>query len=91
LSVPSAPRVVSQLVLDSTLIKGVHWVSVNKAGNRLAITGDGPSLVMARFDPATGAIAIDDKFKTSGAANSGITVRNLAGQMLHPHGVAWGP
>ncbi len=46
---------------------------------------------MARFDPATGAIAFDDKFKASGAANPGITVRNLAGQMLHPHGVAWGP
>ncbi len=29
LSVPSAPRVVSQLVVDSAVFKGVHWVSVN--------------------------------------------------------------
>lgn len=91
LSTPSVPRVVSQLVVDSAVFKGVHWVSVNNAGTRLAITGDGPSLLMARFDPATGAIALDEKFKASGAVNPGITVHNLAGQMLHPHGVAWGP
>lgn len=91
LSVPSAPRVVSQLVLDSTLVKGVHWVSVNKAGTRIAITGDGPSLLMARFDPATGAIALDDKFTAAGSTNPGIMIHNRAGQMLHPHGVAWGP
>lgn len=91
LSTPSAPRVASQLVLDSTAFKGVHWVSSNKEGTRLAITGEGGWLVMARFDPATGVIALDDKFTTQGSATPGIMIHNRAGQMLHPHGVAWGP
>ncbi len=91
LSVPTEPRVVSQLTLDSTAFKGVHWVSSNKQGNRVAITGEGGWLVMARFDPATGAIALDDKFITPGSAAPGIMVHNRAGQMLHPHGVSWGP
>ncbi len=91
LATPSAPRVASQLVLDSTAFKGVHWVSSDKQGTRLAITGEGGWLVMARFDPATGAITLDDKFTTPGSATPGVMVHNRAGQMLHPHGVAWGP
>ncbi len=88
---PAAPREVSRLVLDSTAYAGLHWVSANRQGTRLAITGGGPWLVMARFDPATGAVSLDPQFGSPNNGLPGIIVRNPAGQMLHPHGVAWGP
>lgn len=88
---PAAPREVSRLTLDSTAFAGAHWVSVNKSGTRLAITGSGPWLVMARFDPATGQVTIDERFGSRGDGHPGIIVHDTEGRMMMPHGVAWGP
>jgi len=91
LSDPTAPREVGRLMLDASRFPGPHWVSANNGGTRLAITGMGPWLAMARFDPATGAITLDERFKGAEASSAGMMVRNREGKMLHPHGVAWGP
>ena len=91
LSDPAAPREVSRLVLDSTAFVGAHWVSVNQQGTRLAITGPGGWLVMARFDPKTGQVAIDDQFTHREDGLPGILVHDMARRAMHPHGVAWGP
>lgn len=88
---PTSPREVSRLVLDATRFPSPHWLSVDRDGTRLALTGMGPWLAMARFDPATGAIALDERFKTAQATGPGMMVHNREGAMLHPHGVAWGP
>jgi hypothetical protein len=76
LSDPTAPREVSRLALDPTKHPGVHWVSRSGDGRRLAITGEGHWVLMARFDPTTGAIALDSTFQ-------------YADPKLHPHGVAF--
>ncbi len=76
LSDPAAPREVARLALDPATHKGTHWVSRSADGRRLAITGDGHWVLMARFDPATGAIALDSTFQ-------------YADPQLHPHGVAF--
>ena len=89
LSDPAAPREVARLVVDGARFAKPHWVSANRTGTRLAITGMGPWVLMARFDPATGAIALDSTFREGGTP--GITVKAPNGGMLHPHGVAWGP
>ena len=89
LSDPAAPREVARLVVDGTRFAKPHWVSANRDGTRLAITGMGPWVLVARFNPATGAIALDSTLREGGAP--GITVKAPNGAMLHPHGVAWGP
>jgi hypothetical protein len=64
---------------------------VNGAGTRLAIDGNGGWLVMARFDPATGQVTIDDRFTNRDDGLPGILLHDMAGRAMHPHGVAWGP
>jgi hypothetical protein len=91
LSDPAAPREVARLMLNSERFPGPHWVSADLDGTRLAITGMGPWLAMARFDPETGALTLDDRFKGVEANSAGMMVRNREGKMMHPHGVAWGP
>jgi hypothetical protein len=91
LSDPAAPREVARLVVDSTRFAKPHWISANRSGTRLAITGMGPWVLMARFNPATGAISVDSMFRDAGSSVPGIMVHAPAGAMLHPHGVAWGP
>ena len=89
---PANVREVARLELDPTAHRGVHWVSVDRSGTRLAITGDGgPWLVMARFDPATGAVAVDPQFGAADSSMVGMRMRTMAGVVVHPHGVAWGP
>ncbi len=91
LSDPTAPREVARMSLDRSRFPGVHWVSVDKDGTRIAITGEGMWLAMAHFDPQTGALTLDERFKGAEASSAGMMVRNRDGAMLHPHGVAWGP
>ncbi len=91
LSNPAAGHEVSRLAMDSTGYPGVHWVSRNRAGTRLAITGSGSWLVMARFDSTTGAIAFDERFGTRDSGAPGIDVKDMEGRAVRPHGVAWGP
>lgn len=91
LSDPAAPREVSRITLDKTRYPNVHWVSANRQGTRLAVTGESPWVVMLTFDPATGAIGVDQQFRTAGDSLPGRMTHAKGGAMMHPHGVAWGP
>jgi hypothetical protein len=92
LSDPTAPREAARLVLDGSRFPNPHWVSVNSDGTRLAITGNmGLWLAMARLDPETGTLTLDQSFKGAEASSAGMMVRNRDGKMMYPHGVAWGP
>ncbi|HET9066947.1 MAG TPA: hypothetical protein VFN22_14100 [Gemmatimonadales bacterium] len=88
---PEAPREVSRLTLDSAAFEGAHWVSANKSGTRIALTGSGSWLLMARFDPATGQVSIDEGFGSHADRLPGIDVHDTKGRVVRPHGVAWGP
>jgi hypothetical protein len=91
LSDPTMGREAARLVMDSTAFPGVHWVSVNGSGSRVAITGNGGWLAMATFDPSTGAIAFDERLGARADGAPGMIVHDMAGREVHPHGVAWGP
>jgi hypothetical protein len=62
-----------------------HWVSLAPDRRRVVVTGYGAMknrVVMARFDPATGALALDGRFG-SGPAGPGMVMNGV------PHGAVF--
>lgn len=94
ISDPSQPREVSRLTLG--LEDEPHWIAVEPSTRRLAITGYGKlatRVLLATFDSATGALALDDRFRAPGAASPGL---DLTGPWPHgatapgsPHGAVF--
>ena len=69
---PTAPREVSRVTLGPDDVP--HWISVSADRRRVAITGyDGMQhrVLIARFDPETGELALDERFQEEGAAEPG--------------------
>jgi hypothetical protein len=63
ISDPAHPREVGRLTLGTGDVP--HWVSLAPDRRRVVVTGYGAManrVVMARFDPATGALALDERF-----------------------------
>lgn len=96
ISHPDKPAEVSRLVLGPKFPMP-HWLSADRKGNRLAITGDGESWVLlARFDPEKGTLALDDSFRDPDASAPGISFDRLewphgkAGRAI-VHGAVFGP
>lgn len=85
---PAQPREVSRLVLDRERFPHAHWVSASRDGRQLALTGHGGWLAFARFDPATGAVSLDERLRDA-EGQPGLLVRSRAGGTMQPHGVAW--
>ncbi len=80
---PAHPREVSRAVLGPDDVP--HWISVSPDQRRLVITGYGAMrnrAVIARFDPATGRVAIDERFREPGTTEPGYL---MAGKTW-PHG-----
>lgn len=80
---PAHPREVSRLALDSTY--GPHWISLEPNTRRVVITGyKGMEnrVLIATFDSATGALALDRRFAEAGAATPGFA---MSGRTW-PHG-----
>ncbi len=80
---PDHPREVGRLVLGDT--DAPHWVALEPDGDRLVITGYGgleSRALIARLDPVTGALRLDDSFTTPGAARPGLDL----GRAVWPHG-----
>ena len=72
ISDPAAPREVSRLTLEPDDVP--HWISVSPDGRRVAITGYGAlqhRLLIARFDPESGELTLDDRFREEGADEPG--------------------
>ncbi len=83
ISDPSEPREVGRATLDSADIP--HWIALSPDQRRVVVTGyQGMKhrVVLLRFDPATGALSIDERFREDGASTPGFRFDDKA----WPHG-----
>jgi hypothetical protein len=69
------PREVHRLTLGPA--DGPHWIALDPSGRRIVISGGSGTLerrvLIATLDPATGALALDERFRDAGANTPGIT------------------
>jgi hypothetical protein len=82
---PAHPREVSRLTLGEADVP--HWIALEPNTRRLAITGYGAlaeRVLLASFDSATGALALDARFAEPGATSPGF---RMSGRTW-PHGGA---
>jgi hypothetical protein len=95
LSDPANPREASRLTLDSAFT-GPHWIAADPAAPRIVVTSDeGAWVLIANFDPATGALSLDEGFRDSGAERPGLNFDRSAwphgsGGRAMPHGALFG-
>jgi len=83
ISDPAHPREVSRVTLDSTDVP--HWIALSPDQRRVVLTGYGSlanRVVLLRFDPATGALALDERFHEPGSSTPGFRMDDKA----WPHG-----
>ena len=84
ISDPEHPREVSTAVFGEG--EAPHWAAIDPSGRRVVINsgggGTGNRLFVVNFDPATGTLRIDDRFRDPGATQPGI---RLTGAKW-PHG-----
>jgi hypothetical protein len=83
ISDPAAPREVSRVALGSGDVP--HWITISPDQRRVAVTGyEGMQhrVFIARFDPATGALALDERFREEGASEPGFRMDDKT----WPHG-----
>jgi 56kDa selenium binding protein (SBP56) len=83
ISDPAAPREVSRVALGEGDVP--HWISISPDQRRVVITGykDLQHRVMiARFDSATGALSMDERFREQGASGPGFRMDDKT----WPHG-----
>ena len=72
ISDPSAPREVGRATLRAGDVP--HWIAVSPNQRRVVVTGYGDlrnRVMMLRFDPVTGALALDERFRERGATEPG--------------------
>ena len=86
---PEHPRQVSSLSLGEDELP--HWVAIDRTGKRLVVNssggGTGNRLFIVEFDPASGAMTLDERFRDPGASRPGV---RLSGKTW-PHGFAGTP
>lgn len=83
ISNPEAPREVSRLTLGADDVP--HWLAVSPGQRRVAITGYvgmEHRIVLARFDPATGALTLDTTFRNTDDGPAGFSMTGVR----WPHG-----
>ena len=84
MSDPSRPREVSRLRLPDG--QGPHWISLAPDGKRIVISGGklvhDDRILLARIDPESGALTLDQSFRDKGAAGPGVSFDRLS----WPHG-----
>ena len=96
ISDPAAPREVSRLTLGSDDVP--HWIAASADGRRVAITGYGAMehrALIARFDPESGQLTLDERFREEGADEPGFTMDDETwphgGEVAGiPHGAVFG-
>ena len=85
ISDPRAPREVSRVTLAEGDVP--HWIAISPDHRRVVVTGyEGMRhrVVIARFEPATGQLAIDERFREVGATEPGFRMDDKT----WPHGGA---
>jgi 56kDa selenium binding protein (SBP56) len=78
------PREVSRVAFGDD--EGPHWISIDQSGRRVVLNSAGYAksnrLFLVDFDPASGKLAIDERFRDAGSARAGI---DMTGKTW-PHG-----
>jgi hypothetical protein len=72
ISDPAHPREVSRVSLDTADVP--HWIALSPDQRRVVVTGYGAMahrVVMLQFDPASGHLALDGRFREEGASSPG--------------------
>jgi hypothetical protein len=81
---PEHPREVSSLKIGDD--EKPHWIAIDRTGRRVVLNsagaGTGNRLFVINFDPATGALALDERFRDAGAQRAGVSLT----QKTWPHG-----
>jgi hypothetical protein len=83
ISDPAAPREASRITLGPTDVP--HWIAMSADQRRVVITGYGGMkhrVMIARFDPATGQLVVDERFREEGATQPGFWMDHTT----WPHG-----
>lgn len=89
ISDPANPREASRVTLAPD--EEPHWIALEPSTKRLVITGYGKlatRVLIATFDSATGALALDSRFRDAGAAAPGLS---LSGPWPHGASAAGSP
>ncbi len=77
ISDPSAPREVSRLTLGPEDVP--HWIAISPDQRRVVITGYAAlqhRALIARFDPSTGQLTMDERFREEGVSEQGFRMDN---------------
>ena len=81
---PERPREVATLKLGDD--EQPHWITIDGTGRRVALNsagaGTGNRLFIIDFDPASGALTLDERFRDAGATRPGVSFS----QKTWPHG-----
>ena len=81
---PEHPREVSSLKLGED--EQPHWIAIDRTGRRVVLnsagSGKGNRLFVVNFDPASGALVLDERFRDAGAARAGVSFT----RKTWPHG-----
>lgn len=79
---PEHPREVSTLKLGDD--EQPHWIAIDGTGRRVVLNsaGAGTRLFLINFDPSSGALTLDERFRDAGAARAGVSFV----QKTWPHG-----
>jgi hypothetical protein len=83
ISNPAAPREVSRMTLQADDVP--HWIAISPDQRRVVVTGYAGmqhQVFIARFDPSTGQLALDERFREEGAVEAGFRMDDKA----WPHG-----
>lgn len=83
ISDPSAPKEVSRLTLGPDDVP--HWIAISPDQRRVVVTGYEAlkhRAVIARFDPSTGKLTMDERFREEGASEPGFRMDDKT----WPHG-----
>jgi hypothetical protein len=83
ISDPSAPEEVSRLTLAQDDVP--HWIAISPDQRRVVVTGYAAlqhRALIARFDPSTGQLTMDERFREEGASEPGFRMDNK----IWPHG-----
>jgi hypothetical protein len=81
---PEHPRQVSSVKLGDD--EHPHWIAIDRTGRRIVLNsawaGSGNRLFVVNFDPASGALTLDERFRDAGATRPGVSFT----QKKWPHG-----
>jgi hypothetical protein len=83
ISNPAAPREVSRITLGSDDVP--HWIAIEPNQRRVVITGYRSlktRVLLATFDPTTGTLALDERFRAEGSSEPGFRMERTT----WPHG-----